>query len=107
MKGKLGKWMIGRKMSKERIQKTASKTKGQKRTDESKLNYRNSRLGDKNPMYGKIPWNKRITDDQVREIRAEPIVRVYGHCAKLAKKYGIKSVTVHAILNNRLHKSVC
>lgn len=58
MKGKLGMWMTGRKLSEETIAKRSMKQKGLKRSNESKERYRESRIAENNPMFGKIPWNK-------------------------------------------------
>lgn len=49
MKGKLGKWMIGRKLSKETIKKRTIKQRGLKRSEVSKTNLSKSKMGDKNP----------------------------------------------------------
>jgi group I intron endonuclease len=99
MKGKLGLWMIGRKIAPETIAKTTSKIKGMKRSIESKCRYRLSRLGDKNPMFGKKPHNRILSDEQVNEIRSMLIAIKYGHCAKLAKIYGVSRVTISGILS--------
>lgn len=100
MKGKLGKWMIGRKKPREIIDKTTVKITGLKRSDESKARYSLSRLGDKNPMYGKVAANRKLSDYQVEEIRNIPVLRKYGHCAAIAKVYGVKRCTISAILTN-------
>jgi group I intron endonuclease len=61
MKGKNGMHMIGRKLSPETIKKRTEKQKGLKRSDESKEKYKSSKVGSKNPAFGKAPWNKGIT----------------------------------------------
>lgn len=57
MKGKLGMWMTGRKLSEETIAKRTAKQKGLKRNDESKERYRQSKTAENNPMHGKAAWN--------------------------------------------------
>jgi G:T-mismatch repair DNA endonuclease (very short patch repair protein) len=44
---------IGKKQSIETIQKRVLKLKGKKRSEGSKIKYRNSKIGIKNPMFGK------------------------------------------------------
>lgn len=58
MKGKLGKWMIGRSPSDEIIAKIVSKTKGMKRSEETRRRLSESKKGAKNPMFGKNTNNK-------------------------------------------------
>lgn len=60
MKGNCGVHMIGRKLSKESIEKRTEKQKGMKRSEESKEKYRQSKLGSNNPAFGKPAWNKGI-----------------------------------------------
>jgi group I intron endonuclease len=57
MKGKLGKWMIGRKLSAETIAKRTAKQKGMKRSKESVKRYSESKKGANNPNFGKPSWN--------------------------------------------------
>jgi group I intron endonuclease len=57
MRGKLGKWMIGRKLDPETIAKRTAKQKGMTRSDETRNKLAASKRGSKNPHYGKHPWN--------------------------------------------------
>lgn len=105
MKGKIGKWMTGRILSEETIIKRTEKLKGLKRNNESKERYRESKTGDKNPMFGKEAPNRILTNKQVEEIRKTPIVNKYGHCVMLGKIYGVSNVTISSILTNRSRRA--
>lgn len=48
----------GRKVSKEMRRKLSISNIGKIRSEESKEKYRKANLGDKNPMFGKKPWNE-------------------------------------------------
>ena len=58
---------LGKKFSQETKDKMSKSSMnnsyalGTLRTDEAKEKYRQSKLGDKNPMFGKDPWNKGTT----------------------------------------------
>ena len=58
MKGNNGKHMIGRKLSAESIAKRTAKLKGMKRSEEARRNLSLSKMGAKNPMFGKHTNNK-------------------------------------------------
>jgi group I intron endonuclease len=107
MKGKSTIWLTGRKLSQESIAKRLESTKGIRRSDESKKRYSESKKGDKNPAFGKRPVNARLTKEQVFEIRNTPIVRSYGHYAALGRKFGVKSCTISAIVQNRIWRNEC
>lgn len=51
---KISAALKGRKRSTESIRKTATKNTGKKRTAEAKINYSISKMGSKNPNYGKV-----------------------------------------------------
>jgi len=57
MKGRLGKWMIGRKLDPGTIAKRTAKQKGMKRSNETRQRLAASKRGAKNPRYGQRPWN--------------------------------------------------
>lgn len=57
MKGRLGKWMIGRTLSPETIARRTAKQKGMRRTAETRQRLSESKTGAKNPAFGKRPWN--------------------------------------------------
>lgn len=101
MKGNCGMHMIGRKLSEECIIRRTEKQRGLKRSDESKERYRQSRLGPKNPMFGVIAHNRKLTKEQVDEIRSIPVIRKYGHCRKIAERFGVSPTTISSILTNR------
>ena len=50
--------MKGRKLSKDHIEKVRISSTGRKHTEESKLLISESKKGEKNPQFGKPPWNK-------------------------------------------------
>lgn len=79
MKGKLGKWMIGRSLSPETIAKRTAKQKGMKRSAESRQRLSESKRGSKNPRHGKRPWNYglkgRTTTEWARRIKQEGSVQ--------------------------------
>lgn len=59
-------WNYGLKCEYASIANIGNKNaKGCKRSDEQKIKYSESKLGDKNPMYGKVPWNKGKTKAEV------------------------------------------
>lgn len=122
MKGKLGKWMIGRKLSPETIQKRTEKQTGLKRTETSKQRYSESKTGDKNPFFGKDPWNKgmigfnkgknagskhgyaKLTEEMVIEIRLR-----YAAGQKrthIAKDYGVTFSAIDAIVKRENWKHI-
>jgi group I intron endonuclease len=94
--------------------------KGKKHTQESKEKMSYARIGNKNKagttlseeskekiskaMKGKIIPSKRVlTDNEVREIRAN---LGYRNIAKLAKKYGVGESTIRRIRNNEAYKDI-
>lgn len=122
MKGKLGKWMTGRKLSKETIAKRSVKQKGLKRSNESKERYRISRIGKNNPMFGKQAWNTglegfrkgeisgsrhpmaKVNETQVIEIRSR-----YDTGEKisiLSKSFGLTWGSVYSIVKRKNWKHI-
>lgn len=83
MRGKLGKWMTGRKLAPETIAKRSAKQKGMKRSDETRTRLALSKQGKKNPCHGKRPWNYglkgfragRIVSDETRQRLVEAWAR--------------------------------
>lgn len=55
--------------------------------------------GEKHPLHKLVVQN-------VIDIRNEPIIRMYGHCAKLARKYGVDSTLISRIIKHRSWKHV-
>lgn len=79
-KGKPGT-NLGKKFSQETKDKMSKSSMGNSyalgtlRTDEAKEKYRQSKLGNKNPMFGKEPWNKGTTNEVI-----------CPHCNKIGDK---------------------
>lgn len=122
MKGKLGKWMVGRKLSEETISKRTAKQKGLKRSDESKDKYRRSRIADNNPMFGKQAWNKGMKGFRKGEQNGSnhPMAKVteadvilirkrYDNGEKissLAESFGLKWGSIHSIVKRKNWKHI-
>lgn len=53
---------LGKILSEEHKQAISEGLRGGKRTEETKQKLSEQKLGEKNPMYGKIPWNKGKTN---------------------------------------------
>lgn len=70
-KQKLREIHTGRKQSEETKRKRAEKLKGLKRSEETKLKGSLAKLGDKNPMYGKVSpkKDKPVSDDTKQKLR--------------------------------------
>lgn len=66
LRDKMSKAQIGKTQSIETINKRVSKIKGKPLSDEHKEKLRQSKLGDKNPMYGK---SKKMSDEVKDKIR--------------------------------------
>lgn len=50
----------GQILSEQHKQKISEKLKGKTKSDNAKINIAKSKLGSNNPMFGKIPWNKKL-----------------------------------------------
>jgi len=122
MRGLLGQWMNGRKLSDETIKKRTEKQKGLKRSDVSKLKLRESKMGEKNPHYGKKPWNFGLKGWGAGRIASEETRRKIGdaHRGKVMSTEAKFKMSIsrghnptvlggsnpHAILNEEKVKSI-
>lgn len=50
----------GRKLSQETKQKMSDSAKGKLKSDKTKKKISEAKTGSRNPMFGKVPWNKKI-----------------------------------------------
>lgn len=64
--------------------------------------FEKGRQGSRHP--GMERYNARLTDDDVRAIRAS--LPYFGRTAELARRYGVSSTTIRAVLNDRKWRHV-
>lgn len=79
--------------------------KGKIRSDESKKRYSLASLGNTRSK-GKPKSNRLLNDDQVREIREQSKVFVYGKQKELALKYGVSKNVIYHVVSNDSYKYV-
>lgn len=79
--------------------------KGKLRSEETKRRISIANLGNTKSK-GKPKCNRSLNDDQVREIREQTKVFVYGKQKELALKYGVSTRIINKVVNNVCYKYV-
>jgi group I intron endonuclease len=78
---------------------------GKRHTNDTIRKQSESKLGGKNPMFGKRPASSKLTNDQVISIRSKYASGNYN-LLELALEFGVCQSTIHDIVRKRKYKRV-